>query len=404
MTPAAPPATGWLPRAWLPKSSPMPAAFSAQLDLIRWLAALLVCITHVRSIMIADYTPASGLAGRIFYFVHGFGHSSVITFFILSGYLVGGEVLQSLQQGNFNGRAYFAKRFTRLYAVYAPGLMLGFLWDWLGARFFNSQGVYTHGMDAVMVPFDISTRLTTEIFTGNLVFLQTLVVPALGSNSPLWSLANEAWYYLLFPLIAAACFAPISRGSRLGCIAFFLACAWFVQGQILLYFGVWLLGLVPHFLPRPILKKGWPSLIALGFLMGMVRCHQLDFLPMPVPDYLLGVLVMIYLNTLSHQKSDTPRFAPVHHRLARFSYSLYICHWPFALFLAAVSQHYLGRGMQMPFGLYSISYYLAVLGITYAFAWFVSCHTEQHTPTMRRRLSAWLGVKTREEIPQRILP
>jgi len=39
---------------------------------------------------------------------------------------------------------------------------------------------------------------------ANVFFLQTITVPVYGSNSPLWSLANEFWYYLLFPLLLLA--------------------------------------------------------------------------------------------------------------------------------------------------------------------------------------------------------
>jgi len=38
----------------------------------------------------------------------------------------------------------------------------------------------------------------------NLGFVQTVSVPVYGTNGPLWSLANEFWYYVMFSLIAVA--------------------------------------------------------------------------------------------------------------------------------------------------------------------------------------------------------
>jgi peptidoglycan/LPS O-acetylase OafA/YrhL len=132
----------------------------------------------------------------------------------------------------------------------------------------------------------------------------------------------------------------------------------------------------------------------------------LDFLPVVICDYLLGVLVMLFLNTLSHQKNGTSHLGRLHHGFAGFSYSLYLCHWPFALFLAVISQHYLGIGMQMPFGIYSVFHYVVVLGVTYVFSWLVSHYTERHTPALRRHLASWLGVKPPGggAIPQRAVP
>jgi peptidoglycan/LPS O-acetylase OafA/YrhL len=44
----------------------------------------------------------------------------------------------------------------------------------------------------------MAEHLGFSTFVGNLLQLQTIVVSSLGSNGPLWSLANEWWYYVLF--------------------------------------------------------------------------------------------------------------------------------------------------------------------------------------------------------------
>ena len=73
------------------------------LDLARWLAAFLVVVEHLRSFMFIDYGTGGrmNLFGKAFYFMTGFGHSAVMIFFVMSGFLVGGKVLQRLSPGNF---------------------------------------------------------------------------------------------------------------------------------------------------------------------------------------------------------------------------------------------------------------------------------------------------------------
>jgi peptidoglycan/LPS O-acetylase OafA/YrhL len=49
----------------------------------------------------------------------------------------------------------------------------------------------------------LAPNYTATTFVGNLAFLQTIAVPIFGTNGPMWSLANEFWYYLIFPLAAS---------------------------------------------------------------------------------------------------------------------------------------------------------------------------------------------------------
>ena len=48
----------------------------------------------------------------------------------------------------------------------------------------------------------------------NAFFLQTIVGPTFGSNGPLWSLAYEWWYYVLFPLALGAVWPIVNGGWR----------------------------------------------------------------------------------------------------------------------------------------------------------------------------------------------
>ncbi|WP_456450343.1 hypothetical protein [Hydrogenimonas sp.] len=69
----------------------------------KWLAALVVVLSHVRAVSFPsfDNLGESGIFWKLFYFITSLGHEAVIVFFVLSGYLIGGEILRGLNSGNF---------------------------------------------------------------------------------------------------------------------------------------------------------------------------------------------------------------------------------------------------------------------------------------------------------------
>ena len=189
------------------------------LDLVRGLSALLVMLGHLRGFIFVDYGALAhpGLLQKALYFATGLGHQAVMVFFVLSGYFVGGSVLAGLHKGSFNWRGYAAARLSRLWMVLVPALVLTLGLDWLGGRW--NPAAYAGGLNAsFMSGPSVAQPAAHDVLTlvGNLGFVQTVCVPVFGSNGPLWSLANEFWYYLLFPLVAVALLGPAGRWSVVG--------------------------------------------------------------------------------------------------------------------------------------------------------------------------------------------
>jgi peptidoglycan/LPS O-acetylase OafA/YrhL len=123
------------------------------------------------------------------------GSPAVFWFFVISGYLVGGSVIAEIAQtSSFDFRRYLINRMTRLYVVLLPALALGALLD--------SVRIATWGANA-HAGFENAASLSGVTLIGNIFYLQTIVVSTFGSNYPLWSLANEFWYYVTFPLLLA---------------------------------------------------------------------------------------------------------------------------------------------------------------------------------------------------------
>ena len=225
---------------------------SVLLDLLRALAAFLVLFYHWKAMFFVDYPqiPAHRWLFAVPYVIASAGHQAVLIFFVLSGYLISGSVFRSLEGGYWRWRSYLTHRFVRLYVVLIPGLLLCAACDWIGLHYSHVPNLY-NGVSAKTHLIDVGQTMTLPAFLGNLAFLQTIFVPAFGSDGALWSLANEFWYYMLFPLGLLALRKTTRFVWRIVFAVLFLGVGWFTRSAILLLFPVWLAGTMLALLPPP---------------------------------------------------------------------------------------------------------------------------------------------------------
>ena len=171
------------------------------LDFLRGLSALLVCMGHLRNVFFVNYNEVLVVDSYLinfFYFITSLGHEAVMVFFVLSGFLVGGSVIKNLD--NFNFKKYLTNRITRLWVVLIPCLFITLIIDQLILSNYPEflQGNYRSIINSGPSESYSDTFMT---FIGNVFFLQNIFVKTYGTLGPIWSLANEFWYYILFPLI-----------------------------------------------------------------------------------------------------------------------------------------------------------------------------------------------------------
>jgi peptidoglycan/LPS O-acetylase OafA/YrhL len=435
------------------KISPTQSDF---LNWSRWVAAWLVVAEHARSLVFVDYgdLQSPGLWAKGFYFLTGFGHEAVMVFFVISGYLVGGKVWSLYREGRFGWRRYLADRASRLYAVLLVALLLGVILDWSGYLFFNKYGLYNHGYEGSIAVLGTAPieRMGWRDFLVNAFFLQTIAGPPFGSNGPLWSLAYEWWYYILFP-VALAAVLPIANGgwrrtddgslrpeggfqrtkwtkqvpcsaaearalgwALVSLIAVGGLC-WFLPWEILIFFGVWVLGVIAaiglfgrgrrSFCPiaedgglksesrdgGAELSKhvsysataGRLALIALAILFFLVALllARGEFLKIPYAwQYLLGVAYALLIVSLAGCQWRLPGFRSSAY-LADFSYSVYLIHFPVLMFVLSVGFESFGFGIRGPFSLAGFVCYIGVIGIAIFVSWIVSLFTEARTASLR---------------------
>lgn len=374
------------------------------INLCRWVAALLVCVSHLRDFIFVAFENIidPGTFDYFAFFLTNLGHQSVIVFFVLSGFLVGGNAILDFQMNRFSWGSYFLNRFTRLYTVLIACLILGGLFDYIGMTWFDKFGAYSGGKFQSL-NFNVSTACNAKVFVGNLLFLQTIFVAPFGSNGPLWSLANEFWYYLMCPLLLIPFFAKENKYKQLGSIAIFIICTLIVGQSIMAYFPLWLWGL----LLRLSLKKQWHFsfshfFVAIFLFSLATTISRLSLLKkigiedyVVLQDYLIAITfgpTMLILNGLPTGFCQSFLEDRKHFYLSGFSYSLYALHYPFLLCALSCFYTLTGSGLKMQPDLLSWVIFAVALVVCYLFSFAISLLTENKTTFIRNRLSCFLGL------------
>jgi peptidoglycan/LPS O-acetylase OafA/YrhL len=371
---------------------------SVQFDLLRSLAAFLVVYQHWRNLFFVDFPSIT--SHRIFYVIPYIlataAHGAVMVFFVLSGYFIGGTVFRAMERNQWEWRGYLLRRLVRLWTVLVPALLLCLLWDGLGIHLQHAPALYGGHVQNHMLGMDVVHDLTPRVFFGNLFFLQTIVTPVFGSNGALWSLAYEFWYYLLFPLALIAAWPRGRWMRRLLCAVLFAGIAYFVGGEILKPFPIWLAGAALFKVKPPSLpgRKGRQVRVAASLLYALIffGSARLPGMSSLVVDYLLTVITVMFLWILLsagelHPQGDWR--VNLSRESARFSFTLYAVHTPVLVFavslLAGETRWYPSAGR--------IGAGLGILAVVLLFAYGVAFVTEFRTDAVRLRLERIFGVK-----------
>jgi peptidoglycan/LPS O-acetylase OafA/YrhL len=157
-------------------SSSIIRAHMPELDSLRGVAILLVLFFHgMAPVQNAALSPA----GKIIFDLSQYGWGGVNLFFVLSGFLITGILLDSRDRADYYRRFYIRRALRILPALYAI-LILLLIGGWIQWRFL----------------------LLSTVFLANCAPL--LGVPL--QYGPLWSLAVEEHFYLLWPALVRKLF------------------------------------------------------------------------------------------------------------------------------------------------------------------------------------------------------
>jgi peptidoglycan/LPS O-acetylase OafA/YrhL len=355
-------------------------------DAFRFLAALVVLFGHARAALWVDPDQAVVLSwwAKSVYFVAGLGHAAVMVFFVLSGFWITQSVERLAPHERFWAE-YLTDRWSRLLIVILPALLVGGALDLAGAGLFDGP-IYFDGLGAHNVFKNVYDCLTPAVFLGNLLFLQgfTNVAP-FGSNTPLWSLAFEFWYYVWFAALALAArrrFSPVLLSLALALLSPRLATG----------FLVWMVGSMlfyadrrydEHSRSRPFRTLGFVICGGLALLAALVAA-RMHWLPEPISDLVVGVSFAGFgWGLLGGAVRFPNRLLPLLSRYgAKSSFSLYVIHYPLINF--TVSAYGLRQRYQPAVG--SLVGIVLLCALAIFGGWAFSRLTEAHTGRLRNWL------------------
>ena len=306
--------------------------FSIYLDLIRFIAACLVYLYHSNQrFLIEAILPAST-----------FGHSSVIVFFVLSGFVI--AYVASTKESQFS--RFVASRISRVLSVALPAVFLTLLLDTAGRALYPE--IYSG------YPYDqFFVRILGSLLMANEVWFISITS---FSNVPYWSICYEWWYYVGFVLVT---FLPRHSGLLLAAALMLL-----IGPKIILLAPIWWLGVLLYrwrTLESVPLAAAWAlvisstlgivlfhrfdfaSLLATGWLIslsGEEWHHHLTFSKFFPADYLLGFLVFANFAGMRILLRDAGALLLKAERqiryVAGFTFTLYLMHQPLLLFWGAI--------------------------------------------------------------------
>lgn len=312
-------------------------AQSEQLDTLRGLSAIAVLIGHSIQIFIAPVIPAISPAFGLL------AQAAVMLFFVLSGFLITKSCTRNLSQNDrFDVAAYARDRLNRIYPplVFALALVM--------ALVLIAPYVFPSGSLAFVhhEPFIARSGFYVDVqsFAGTIVFLNGFFVDNISANGPLWSLSYEVWYYVVAGLIAWR----IGIGTLLGlAVLLFLGS---INKVFLAYSAVWFGGAAVAIMHNRKSEMGGIAVLTLvaalcgAISMGAYYLSKAIFAQDP-SEYPMMVLVLFNLSfgiaaasALHLMMTGKLSFRPIASTSAKYSYTLYVTHFPILLFIYGAAQ------------------------------------------------------------------
>jgi peptidoglycan/LPS O-acetylase OafA/YrhL len=309
-------------------------------------------------------------------------YEAVMVFFVLSGFLVGGQVLARCRQGRFQIYDYAIDRATRILIPLIPACL------------------FTVAIDLFL--FNQSPPIGQVI--ANMVGLNEIVTPSLETNPVLWSLSYEIWFYVLAGAVAYV----VAQRPNAASVFVIAACVVVFTILKVQYLAFWMLGACASLLVDIRCKK---TLLLIGTCLVIVGSlfYQLAadsrsvspvaYIPPLMAEFLMciGVAVALPFLASSSVNRSLLRIGPLATALGGFSYTLYLTHRPTDALLGNIFGHAEVLSAQTLF--YFSFRILICLGVAVCFYF---CF-ERNTPTVRkylrnRRLRMWKARRTTKAI------
>lgn len=349
--------------------------FSVYLDLLRWGAACMVLLFHVKYYSLGPQGLLTYIPSR--------GHDFVIVFFVLSGYVISATADNKKHLGF---RTYALDRISRIYSVAIPILIFCSLMALI--FHFADPDRFSHKENVLVI---LKTFFINTFFMGEIWFNRNGIL----LNDPYWSLCYEVLYYFGFGF-----FFFFSGWKRtFGLLAFAL-----IAGpKILILMPCWLIGCLIYFKRDAVkLAPGIAVLVAfvapiiIAIIFHAVRfgdfygamsiellgeySERFNYSKNFLIDWASALIIAMQIYAVRYLLISWPKAIERVIALgSSMSFTLYLMHQPL-LWLLIVYGKTVNR---------SVVFIIATLGVTFV-CYLISLLTESRKSDLRKLLDTWL--------------
>lgn len=177
---------------------------SSMLDLLRAVAAQMVCVGHGMVFFFSQWAPSQ------LPFMQNVG---VLLFFLISGFLITYTLIERSRNPHYDFWRFCVERFARIYSGLLPALVVVIIVDSVVIYLTNDPNISRYFTLKTL----IANLFMLEAYRG--IFPNILRWSPFGSASPLWTLAVE-WHIYMF--VGAVFFTIARRGTLLLLVPFAL--------------------------------------------------------------------------------------------------------------------------------------------------------------------------------------
>ncbi|MDB2447107.1 acyltransferase, partial [bacterium] len=264
------------------------------------------------------------------------GYLGVDVFFILSGYLIIGKILERIKANNFSYLSFLSNRLHRLYPSYLLTILLSIVIGLVALS------------PVRLKDFLVSIVASLGYFSNMLFWSQSGYFDVSSEFKPLlhtWSLAVEEQFYLIIPFlllfIIKKKLEPLKALTFLFSISLFsfLVCYQIDKSTAfyLLPFRLWELllgGIISQivtkkiwsFLPRPAFS-GLLIILSIFLFSNIVNFERYDFILYLITTFVIGlILFQVHLNPQDSLPLLENKILVL---IGKSSYVSYLLHWPF---------------------------------------------------------------------------
>ena len=388
---------------------------SVFLNLILFIACEMIVVCHV----LTKYQPVFGEPS--FRLGSTIGGVAVLLFFVLSGLLICYSLINKLKNPKYGFRSFFVDRFSRIYSGLVPALLLSavfsvviYLTNYSYYQYLSSMqsppSLLSFGMTLFMLerfPVDFFNSILAPL---GLTFPLPSVTP-FGFNGILWTLVVEWWIYMAFGWFTFGLLALIGKrkkGKAFRVLFFIVAVilslvligfmqefnsliiVWFVSALMMLIISN---KTAQTKLSNQVASKGLVLVSCLSLVSSIFIAYTAFAYTSQYYDVILGLILstfvfvsILFLN-INHSGKvanwlQNRRIANWTAVGAKFSYTLFLTHYPIIIFLSSLNLPINQFFMMLP-----------ILLITNLTAFLIAFFTERRykdlSNAIKRRLSLY---------------